>query len=110
MIVGYCSGGVRGLVMSGEVPLSKDVLLKVAHGLHLSPISQVVRCASAYSSSVTLSFDGRTADAKSVYDLMQLAAPFGANIRLEVQGSDAAAALDSVSALFDGGFITGPEH
>jgi phosphotransferase system HPr (HPr) family protein len=91
--------------MASSHLMSREVLLKVPHGLHLSPISQLVRCASAFGSSITLEFDGRTADAKSVYDLMQLAAPYGANLKVEAQGVDAEAALSSIAQLFDGGFI-----
>jgi phosphocarrier protein HPr len=92
--------------MGSNELVTRQVVLRVAHGLHLSPISQLVRCASSFQAAVTLSFDGRTADAKSVYDLMQLAAPCGSNLKLEANGVDAEAAAESVAQLFNGGFIS----
>lgn len=84
---------------------TRQVTLTVSHGLHLTPISQLVSKANCFSSSITLSFDGKSADAKSVYDLMLLAAPFGARLTLEARGSDAQNAVDSLSKLFEGGFV-----
>lgn len=90
--------------MSGQEVSDTTVKLTVANGLHLSPISQVVQRASSFSAEIRLSFDGKTADAKSVYDLMLLAAPFGAVLKLEAIGKDAKAAVDSLVELFNGGF------
>ena len=75
------------------------------HGLHLSPISQLVRKALTFSSTISLTFDGRKADVKSAFDLMLLAAPCGSILELEASGSDAAAAADAISELFDVGFV-----
>ncbi len=91
--------------MSGSDVATRQVRLSVPHGLHLSPISQLVSRASEFSCSVTLSFDGRTADVKSVYDLMLLAAPYGAQLMLEARGADADLAVDALAKLFEGGFL-----
>jgi phosphocarrier protein len=90
-------------MMASEL-VRRKVRVKPEHGLHLSPISQLVRTATAFSSTVRLSFDGKRADAKSAFDLMLLAAPCGALLDLECEGTDAAAAADQLSRLFDGGF------
>lgn len=74
------------------------------NGLHLAPISQLVRTANAYSSAISLSFDGKRADVKSAFDLMLLGAPCGAELNLEVQGADAQAAASAISQLFEDGF------
>ena len=91
--------------MDGEDVIRKQVRVTPDHGLHLSPISQLVRKAMTYSASVSLSFDGRRADVKSAFDLMLLAAPCGAILDLECSGLDAAAAAEGVIALFDAGFV-----
>ncbi len=93
--------------MPGTDVVSRQVTVKLAQGLHLSPISELVRCASKFPCTVTLTFDGRTADVKSVYDLMLLAAPCGAPLTLEARGDDAEAAVDNLARLFDGGFTPG---
>ena len=79
-------------------------------GLHLRPLQLLVRKALTFSSTITLTFDGRRADVKSAFDLMLLAAPTGALLSLETSGPDAAAAADAISELFQTGFvITGSE-
>jgi len=70
----------------------------------------LVRKALTFSSSISLSFDGRRADVKSAFDLMMLAAPTGAILTLEASGADAVAAADAISELFESGFaISGSE-
>lgn len=93
--------------MPGTDVISRQVTVKLTQGLHLSPISELVRCASQFPCAVTLTYDGRTADVKSVYDLMLLAAPCGAPLTLEARGEEAAAAVEKVARLFDGGFSAG---
>ncbi len=95
--------------MEGEDVICRQVKVTPEHGLHLSPISQLVRQATTFSSSISLTFDGRKADVKSAFDLMLLAAPCGAILSLEVAGNDAPAAADAICWLFEQGFvISGP--
>ena len=91
--------------MEAEDVVCRQVRVTPEHGLHLSPISQLVRKALKFSSSISLTFDGRKADVKSAFDLMLLAAPTGAILSLEVFGSDADAAADAISELFEAGFV-----
>ena len=83
----------------------REVRVTPEHGLHLSPISQLVRKALTFSSTIFLKFDGRKADVKSAFDLMLLAAPSGAILELETCGSDAVAAADTICELFEAGFV-----
>ncbi len=83
----------------------RQVQVTPEHGLHLSPISQLVRKALTFSSTISLKFDGRKADVKSAFDLMLLAAPSGAILELEACGSDATTAADAICELFEAGFV-----
>lgn len=83
----------------------RQVRVTPEHGLHLSPISQLVRSALTFSSSISLKFDDRKADVKSAFDLMLLAAPTGAILELETAGADAEAAADAICELFEAGFV-----
>lgn len=97
--------------MEGEDVVRRQVKVTPEHGLHLSPISQLVRRATTFSSSISLTFDDRKADVKSAFDLMLLAAPCGAILSLEASGQDAIAAADSICSLFEQGFVLpGPSH
>jgi phosphocarrier protein HPr len=91
--------------MEGEDVVRRQVKVTPEHGLHLSPISQLVRQAMLFTSSIFLSFDDRRADVKSAFDLMLLAAPCGAILSLEVSGADADAAADAICRLFEQGFV-----
>ncbi len=75
--------------------------VKLAHrnGLHLTPIQQLVKAVSGYSSAVKLHFDGKSANAGSAMDLMLLGATFGANLELEATGDDAEAALAAAESV-----------
>lgn len=102
------SEGRRNVEPEGVV--CRQVRVTPEDGLHLRPLQLLVRKAMTFSSSITLTFDGRRADVKSAFDLMLLAAPTGAMLSLETSGSDAAAAADAISELFETGFsITGTE-
>jgi phosphocarrier protein len=92
----------------GDV-IRSQVKVTPEDGLHLRPISELVRKATTFSSSIYLSFDGRKADVKSAFDLMLLSAPCGAILNLEVSGPDADVASAAIRSLFDHGFlISGP--
>jgi len=90
--------------MSEQVRIQRKVRVTPENGLHLAPISQLVRTAVAYSSSISLSHEGKRADVKSAFDLMLLGVPFGAELELEVSGPDATAAAAAIAGLFDSGF------
>ncbi|HQZ65083.1 MAG TPA: HPr family phosphocarrier protein [Planctomycetaceae bacterium] len=92
-------------MMGDENVVFRRVQVTPEHGLHLSPISQLVRKALTFSSTIFLKFDDRKADVKSAFDLMLLAAPSGAILELQASGSDAAEAADAICELFEAGFV-----
>jgi phosphotransferase system HPr (HPr) family protein len=82
----------------------REVTLKLENGLHLHPISHIVRCAQSFAASVSLLHNGKRADAKSAFDLMLLGAECGAVLTVEASGADAAAAATGIVSLFESGF------
>jgi phosphocarrier protein len=94
--------------MSDHPPIQHLVKVTPENGLHLAPIAQLVRTATAYSSAISLSFDGKRADVKSAFDLMLLGAPCGAELTLDVNGPDAPAAAAAITQLFESGFSQHP--
>lgn len=96
--------------MEAEGVVCRQVRVTPEDGLHLRPMQLLVRKALTFSSTITLTFDGRRADVKSAFDLMLLAAPTGAILSLETSGADAVAAADAICDLFETGFsISGSE-
>ena len=87
--------------MSAEEPNRRQITLACPNGLHLSPITTLVKEVSPLDADVKISFDGKSASAKSAMELMLLGAPRGAQLALEATGSDADAALDAVSRIIE---------
>lgn len=79
----------------------RTVIVRSEHGLHLSPCSRVAQTAQKFTASIFLLRGPVRADAKSVLDLMTLAAGPGAELSLEVEGADAASAVEALVHLFE---------
>ncbi|MEY3173765.1 MAG: Phosphocarrier protein HPr [Planctomycetota bacterium] len=90
--------------MTENASIQRKVRVTPENGLHLAPISQLVRTAVAFSSSISLSHEGKRADVKSAFDLMLLGVPHGAELDLEVSGPDAPDAAAAIAGLFETGF------
>ena len=73
-------------------------------GLHFRVAALIVRTLEAFASEVTISNGESTADARSVLDLMTLAAARGTRIVVEAEGTDADAALAALGALIASNF------
>ena len=85
--------------------LQRTVVVRNPQGLHLRPADLLVKHASRYSSSVLLGREGQMADCKSILDILTLGAVQGTELRLTVEGSDAAQAIDAITELFENGFF-----
>lgn len=68
-------------------------------GLHARAAAKLVNEASRFGAEITISRDGRSANAKSIMSVMMLAASCGAAVEIEAVGEDAEAALDALGAL-----------
>ena len=82
----------------------RDVRVRSPRGLHARPATDLAALANGFSATVQLCSTEQTADAKSVLNLMMLAATEGTELRLVASGSDAEAAADAVAAFFADGF------
>lgn len=79
-------------------------------GLHARPAAVLAECARQYAAAVSLELAfvpedmgvalGTRVDAKSVMDVLFLAAPCGTQLDIEAQGDDAEEAVASLEALF----------
>jgi phosphocarrier protein len=71
-------------------------------GLHARAAARLVRTAARFASTIRLQrADGTTADAKSILNVLMLAAARGTELQLTVEGVDEAAAMAAVCALFE---------
>ncbi len=72
-------------------------------GLHARAATQLVKMAEPYDADITLSLDDMEADAKSIMDVLMLAATKGSTVVLTVSGDDSEeeqAVVDKITELF----------
>lgn len=68
-------------------------------GLHARPAAVFVRTAAGFAAEITVTREDRSADAKSLLEVLQLEAGKGAVITVSAEGDDADAALDALRAV-----------
>jgi phosphocarrier protein HPr len=68
-------------------------------GLHARPASMFVQTAARFQAAIQVSCAGRTADAKSILQVLQLGAERGAVLQIRAEGEDAAAAVSALGEL-----------
>ena len=73
-------------------------------GLHARASAKLTQLAGSYQSEIWLTRNGRRVNAKSIMGVMMLAAGKGAKVGIEIDGSDADAALLEIVKLIAGKF------
>jgi phosphotransferase system HPr (HPr) family protein len=84
--------------MSGET-LQRQVTITNPLGFHLRPMAAFAKLAGQFDSTVMVMKGQQRVNGKSTLELMLLAAEQGAELVVEVTGSDARAALDALVAV-----------
>ncbi|SCA58511.1 Phosphocarrier protein HPr [Chlamydiales bacterium SCGC AB-751-O23] len=74
-------------------------------GLHTRPATFIVKLLKGFSSTVTFTFNGETVNAKSVMNILLLAADQNSKIEVTVEGSDADLLKESLIKVFEQGFM-----
>ena len=73
-------------------------------GLHARAASKLVDVTKAFSSTVTLTKEGKAVDGKSIMSVLLLGAPVGSTLDVEVTGADEDAAIAAIRTLIEAGF------
>lgn len=69
-------------------------------GLHARPAGLLVKQAAAFNSKITLSCNGKSADAKKLLAIMGLGIKQGMEVTCQIEGNDEAAAFSSIQQFF----------
>jgi phosphocarrier protein HPr len=85
-------------------PLSRQLTIVNRRGLHARASARFVKCAEGFDAEIRVTKDGQTVGGTSIMGLMTLAAAPGCRVELEAEGPDAAAALEALATLVEGGF------
>ena len=88
--------------MSG--PLRRMVTIVNPQGLHFRPAARFGEAALRFASRVSVSKDNHTVDGKFWPDLMLLEAALGTRLMLEVEGDDAATAIETLAELLESNY------
>ena len=74
----------------------KDTLTD-PEGIHARPAVELVKKAKEFESAITITKDGKSADAKRIFALMGLAAKQGQEVVVSAEGADEDAAIEAMS-------------
>ena len=90
----------------GEPTASRTVVVANPQGLHLRPADVLARAAGRFSAKVELVrvSDGQRVDAKSILQIVTMAAEQGTELRVEAVGQDAQEAMDTLVNLMESDF------
>jgi phosphocarrier protein len=72
-------------------------------GFHLRAAGRIVKLTKSFASEVTIRYEGRVANAKSIMGLASLAAEFDTLVQVEANGPDETAALAALCHLIEVG-------
>ncbi len=86
-----------------EEPIRRQLQVINPQGMHARPAALLVKLANQFKCEIDLIKDNMRVDAKSILNLMTLAAEQGTILHMEARGVDAAAAADAIEKLFLGG-------
>ncbi len=84
--------------------VEKTVTIQNRHGLHVRPATQLADLAGKFKSAVTIVKDGQEVSARSIIELLTLAASHGTVLHLRAEGPDAAEAVDAIERLVNSKF------
>ena len=68
-------------------------------GLHARASAKLTKLAGSFACEIFMTRNGRRVNAKSIMGVMMLAAGMGAEVEVETEGADEAAALQAIAAL-----------
>jgi phosphocarrier protein len=87
--------------------VSRKMEIVNERGLHARASGMLAQLCETFQAEAVVRFRDDEADARSIMDLLTLAAARGSVIEVEAEGSDAAAMVDAMEALIADGFGEG---
>lgn len=81
--------------------VSATLTIRNRYGLHQRPAMKVIETATKFESDITLMKDDKSCNAKSIIDVIMLAAECGSTLTVEAEGRDAEDAVKALQELFE---------
>ena len=81
--------------------VSKEGIVNNGTGLHARPATLLVKKASSFKSDVSIEFNGKKANVKSLIGVLSLGVTKGANITVTASGDDETLAAEEIAKLIE---------
>ena len=81
--------------------VSKEVIVNNGTGLHARPATLLVKKASSFKSDVSIEFNGKKANVKSLIGVLSLGVTKGVNITVTASGDDETLAAEEIAKLIE---------
>lgn len=81
--------------------VTKDVVVKNATGLHARPATLLVKKASSFKSDVSIEFNGRKANVKSLIGVLSLGVTKNSTVKVIASGDDEGLAVEEIVKLIE---------
>ena len=81
--------------------VTKEVIVKNSTGLHARPATLLVKKASAFKSDISLEYNGKKANVKSLIGVLSLGVSKDANVKVIASGYDEALAAEEIAKLIE---------
>lgn len=81
--------------------ISKEVLVKNSTGLHARPATLLVKKASSFKSDISLEFNGKKANVKSLIGVLSLGVSKNATVKVTASGDDETLAAEEIAKLIE---------
>lgn len=81
--------------------VTKEVIVKNSTGLHARPRTLLVKKASAFKSDISLEYNGKKANVKSLIGVLSLGVSKDANVKVIASGDDEALAAEEIAKLIE---------
>ena len=85
-------------------PLNQTVTVQNPEGLHARPADLLVRAAGKFESTILIGKNAELVDCNSILSLLTLGAAQGTELSVNIEGPDAAQAMQCITSLFQSGF------
>ncbi len=81
--------------------IEKEVVIKNGSGLHARPATLLVKKASGFKSDISIEYNGKKANVKSLIGVLSLAVTKDATIKVVASGDDEALAVEEIVKLVE---------
>ena len=81
--------------------ISKEVTVKSSTGLHARPATLLVKKASSFKSDLSIEFDGKKANIKSLIGVLSLGVTKNSTVKITASGNDESLAVEEIIKLIN---------